>query len=58
MRLFSPIPYKVFSLAAGALSMALAPFFVLASFIGRGARFYLVVGLMKWDGAGLLITQA
>ncbi len=49
---FSPIPYKVFTLAAGALSMALAPF-VLASLIGRGARFYLVAGLMKWGGAGM-----
>jgi membrane protein YqaA with SNARE-associated domain len=47
---FSPIPYKVFTLAAGALSMALLPF-TLASIIGRGARFYLVAGLMKWGGA-------
>lgn len=47
---FSPIPYKVFTIAAGALSMALAPF-TLASIIGRGARFYLVAGLMKWGGA-------
>ena len=46
---FSPIPYKVFTIAAGALSMALAPF-TLASLIGRGARFYLVAGLMKWGG--------
>lgn len=47
---FSPIPYKVFTIAAGALSMALLPF-TLASVIGRGARFYLVAGLMKWGGA-------
>lgn len=47
---FSPIPYKVFTIAAGALSMALLPF-TLASIIGRGARFYLVAGLMKWGGA-------
>lgn len=46
---FSPIPYKVFTIAAGALSMALFPF-VLASLIGRGARFYLVAGLMSWGG--------
>jgi membrane protein YqaA with SNARE-associated domain len=46
---FSPIPYKVFTIAAGALSMALLPF-TLASIIGRGARFYLVAGLMKWGG--------
>jgi membrane protein YqaA with SNARE-associated domain len=47
---FSPIPYKVFTIAAGALSMALLPF-TLASIIGRGARFYMVAGLMKWGGA-------
>jgi len=47
---FSPIPYKVFTIAAGALSMALLPF-ALASLIGRGARFYMVAGLMKWGGA-------
>ena len=47
---FSPIPYKVFTIAAGAMSMAFAPF-VLASFIGRGARFFLVGGLMAWGGA-------
>ncbi|BBP45926.1 hypothetical protein THMIRHAS_12990 [Thiosulfatimonas sediminis] len=49
---FSPIPYKVFTITAGASSMALLPF-VIASFIGRGARFYLVAGLMKWGGAPL-----
>jgi len=47
---FSPIPYKVFTIAAGALSMALLPF-TLASLIGRGGRFFLVAGLMKWGGA-------
>lgn len=47
---FSPIPYKVFTIAAGALSMAILPF-TLASVIGRGARFFLVAGLMKWGGA-------
>lgn len=46
---FSPIPYKAFTIAAGALSMALLPF-ALASCVGRGARFYLVAGLMKWGG--------
>jgi membrane protein YqaA with SNARE-associated domain len=46
---FSPIPYKVFTIAAGAIGMALLPF-VLASVIGRGVRFYLVAGLMVWGG--------
>ncbi len=46
---FSPIPYKVFTIAAGVISMALVPF-VLASVIGRGARFFLVAALMMWGG--------
>jgi len=47
---FSPIPYKVFTIAAGALSMALLPF-TLASIVGRGLRFFLVASLMAWGGA-------
>jgi membrane protein YqaA with SNARE-associated domain len=47
---FSPIPYKVFTISAGALSMAFVPF-VLASAIGRGARFFLVARLLAWGGA-------
>ena len=46
---FSPIPYKIFTITAGVLSMAFLPF-VLASFVGRGARFYLVAMLMAWGG--------
>jgi membrane protein YqaA with SNARE-associated domain len=49
---FSPIPYKVFTITAGVLSMAFAPF-VLASFVGRGARFYLVALLMAWGGEAM-----
>ncbi len=47
---FSPIPYKLFTIAAGVVSMAFAPF-MLASFIGRGARFFMVAGLMVWGGS-------
>ena len=46
---FSPIPYKVFTISAGTVGMALFPF-VLASIIGRGARFFLVAGLVRWGG--------
>ena len=46
---FSPIPYKLFTIAAGASAMALLPFTV-ASLIGRGARFFLVAYLMKVGG--------
>jgi membrane protein YqaA with SNARE-associated domain len=47
---FSPIPYKVFTIAAGALSMVFLPF-VAASVIGRGGRFFLVALLLGWGGA-------
>jgi len=46
---FSPIPYKVFTIAAGAMSMALLPF-VLASIVGRGGRFFLVAALIYFGG--------
>ncbi|MCU7905674.1 MAG: DedA family protein [Candidatus Thiodiazotropha sp. (ex Epidulcina cf. delphinae)] len=46
---FSPIPYKIFTITAGVISMAFAPF-VVASAIGRGARFFLVAALMVWGG--------
>lgn len=46
---FSPIPYKVFTISAGALAMAFFPF-LLASAVGRGARFFLVATLMKYGG--------
>lgn len=46
---FSPIPYKVFTVAAGGLSMAVLPF-TLASLVGRGLRFFLVAALMAWGG--------
>ena len=46
---FSPIPYKIFTISAGALHMFF-PWFVLASMVGRGARFFLVAGLLRWGG--------
>jgi len=46
---FSPIPYKVFTISAGVLHIALIPF-LLASAVGRGARFFLVAALMSWGG--------
>lgn len=49
---FTPIPYKVFTIASGTLGMALIPF-VIGSTIGRGARFFLVAGLMRWGGTKL-----
>lgn len=46
---FSPIPYKVFTISAGVLHMALIPFLI-ASAVGRGARFFLVSALMSRGG--------
>jgi membrane protein YqaA with SNARE-associated domain len=46
---FSPIPYKVFTISAGFMHMALVPF-IIASTIGRGLRFFLVAALMKYGG--------
>lgn len=46
---FSPIPYKVFTISAGTVGMVFLPF-VIASLIGRGARFFLVAGLIRWGG--------
>ncbi len=46
---FSPIPYKLFTIAAGVVSMMFIPFLI-ASLIGRGARFFIVAGLMVWGG--------
>lgn len=46
---FSPIPYKVFTITAGALTMNPALVFA-ASVLGRGGRFFLVAGLIAWAG--------
>jgi len=46
---FSPIPYKVFTIAGGVAHMALLPF-VLASILGRGLRFFIVAGIMVLGG--------
>lgn len=52
---FSPVPYKVFTLAAGASGMAFIPF-LLASIVARSARFFLVAGLMAWGGPKMEVT--
>ncbi|MGD8570224.1 MAG: YqaA family protein [Gammaproteobacteria bacterium] len=46
---FSPIPYKLFTIAAGVVAMTFVPFLI-ASAIGRGGRFFIVAGLMAWGG--------
>jgi len=49
---FTPIPYKVFTIASGAFGINLVPF-CLASLVGRGARFFLVAGLLYLFGPPL-----
>ncbi len=46
---FTPIPYKLFTVTSGVLALAVLPFIV-ASLVGRGARFFLVAGLLYWGG--------
>jgi membrane protein YqaA with SNARE-associated domain len=52
---FSPIPYKVFTIAAGVAALNLPAFFI-ASLIGRGARFFMVAGLVVLGGDKLEST--
>lgn len=46
---FSPVPYKLFTIASGVIAMPFLPF-VLASVVGRGGRFFLVALLIKAGG--------
>lgn len=49
---FTPVPYKIFTIASGVMGIALLPF-MLMSLIGRGARFFLVAGLIRFGGEKL-----
>ncbi|HSC27618.1 MAG TPA: YqaA family protein [Vicinamibacterales bacterium] len=46
---FTPIPYKVATIAAGATAMPFWPF-VLVSIIGRGGRFFVVAAILRIFG--------
>ena len=46
---FTPIPYKIFTIASGVAGMAFLPFLI-ASVIGRAGRFFLVAGLVYAGG--------
>jgi len=52
---FSPIPYKIFTISAG-VAVLNFPGFVLASLIGRGARFFLVAGFVVAGGERMETT--
>lgn len=49
---FTPIPYKVFTIAGGACKIDFGVF-VLASVVSRSARFYLVAGALYFFGASI-----
>ena len=49
---FSPIPYKVFTLAAGVAQINF-PTFVIASILSRGLRFFLIGGALKVFGPSI-----
>lgn len=46
----TPIPYKIFTIAAGVLMMNF-PLFLIASFLGRGLRLFAVACFVKFFGA-------
>lgn len=46
---FTPIPFKVFTIAGGGFGVSLPAFLVVAAF-SRGARFFLVAGLLRVFG--------
>ncbi len=51
---FTPIPYKVATIASGAFEMPILPF-ILISTIGRAGRFFLVGGLIRIFGAQIKV---
>jgi len=49
---FSPIPYKIFTVASGVTGLAFIPFLI-ASFLGRGMRFFLIGFIISKGGDNL-----
>jgi membrane protein DedA with SNARE-associated domain len=52
---FTPIPYKVFTIAGGVFQINFLEF-ILASVAGRSMRFFLVAGLIWKFGASIKAT--
>ncbi|MCH8138922.1 MAG: hypothetical protein IH926_08235, partial [Proteobacteria bacterium] len=46
---FTPIPFKVFTIASGVFDVRL-PTLLAASVLGRGLRFFAVASLLRWAG--------
>jgi len=51
---FTPLPYKLFTILAGVCEINF-PIFVIASFVSRGLRFFIVAGLIWKFGAPIKI---
>jgi membrane protein YqaA with SNARE-associated domain len=51
---FTPIPYKIFTIASGVFKLNF-PLFVLASAISRSLRFFLFAGLFRRYGPGIKV---
>lgn len=49
---FSPIPFKIITIAAGAFDLAFIPF-ILTALLARAARFYMEAAMMRWGGERL-----
>jgi membrane protein YqaA with SNARE-associated domain len=49
---FTPIPYKVFTIASGVFQVSLTTL-ITASIIGRSARFFLVAGIIRLFGPAI-----
>jgi membrane protein YqaA with SNARE-associated domain len=49
---FTPLPFKVFTIAAGACSVSLTPFLA-GAIISRSTRFFLVAGLIRVFGPAI-----
>ena len=49
---FSPIPYKIFTVASGVTGLAFIPFLI-ASLLGRGMRFFLIGFIVSKGGDNL-----
>ena len=52
---FTPIPFKVATIASGAIAMPFAPF-LLVSLLGRASRFFLVAAVLRLVGARIRQT--
>jgi membrane protein YqaA with SNARE-associated domain len=46
---FTPLPFKVVTILSGATGLSV-PLFLVVSLLARGARFFLVAGLLWWIG--------